>query len=155
MTQKDIQDYLDKGMYGAPQIKPDEVKKYLGTFRERVVFSMTCEEAEGSSHDSFCLDRFKQYVDGTLSINANSPLEIQNHYMKLAQQVGVNFKMVDTELETVEPDDITIVFSVDYAINLEDISVKDIIKKKKQAVSSKPTDETPKKESLFKRLFKS
>ncbi|MBP2966807.1 DUF1694 domain-containing protein, partial [Acinetobacter baumannii] len=41
MTQKDIQDYLDNGMYGAPQIRPDEVKKYLGTFRERVIFSMT------------------------------------------------------------------------------------------------------------------
>jgi uncharacterized protein YueI len=75
--------------------------------------------------------------------------------MKLAQQVGVNFKMVDTELETVEPDDITIVFSVDYAINLEDISVEDVIKKTKQIVSSKTTEDTPKKESLFKRLFKS
>jgi uncharacterized protein YueI len=63
--------------------------------------------------------------------------------------------MVDTELETVEPDDITIVFSVDYAINLEDISVEDVIKKTKQIVSSKTTEDTPKKESLFKRLFKS
>jgi uncharacterized protein YueI len=55
----------------------------------------------------------------------------------------------------VEPDDITIVFSVDYAINLEDISVEDVIKKTKQIVSSKTTEDTPKKESLFKRLFKS
>lgn len=155
MTQKDVQDYLDKGMYGTPQIKPDEVKKYLGTFRERVVFSMTCEEAKGSSYDLFCLEQFKTYKDGTLSINANSPLDIQNHYMKLAQQVGINFKMVDTELETVESDDITIVFSVDYAINLEDISVRDMIKKTKQAVSSKSTEESTQKESLFKRLFKS
>lgn len=155
MTQKDIQDYLDKGLYGAPQIKPDEVRKYLGTFRERVVFSMTCEEAKGSSHDSFCLEQFKQYDSGTLSINANSPLEIQNHYMKLAQQIGINFKMVDTELGTVGPDDITIVFAVDYAINLEDISVKSMNKNPKQILPSKTIEKKTKKQNLLKRLFKS
>ncbi len=152
MATKDIQDYLDKGMYGAPQIKPDEVKKYLGTYRERVVFAMTFEETKPYLYDSFCLEQFKKYPDGALSIDANAALDIQNHYMKLAQQKNINFKMVDSDVEHLAPEDITIVFFVDHAIDLEDITVK---RTKKEKTSPTVNKEEPKKESFFKRLFKS
>lgn len=154
MSQKDVQDYLDKGMYGAPQIKPDELKKYLGTFRERVIFSMTYEEAKNTVHDNFCLERFDKYLNGTLSIDANSPLEMQNHYMLLAKKKNINFKLVDSDVETLSPSDITVVFSVDFAINLENISVQQFIKEDRNDAISSTSKEIPKKESFFKRLFK-
>lgn len=152
MSQKDIQDYLDKGMYGAPKIKPDEQKKYLGTFRERVVFIMRYDEAQKKEFDNFCLGRFKDYPEGTLLINANCPLNIQNHFMKLAQEKAINFRLVDTDESTLSPDDITMVFSIDSPTNIEDISVKEVVKKK---ISNVVTNTTPEKKGFFSRLFNS
>lgn len=150
MSQKDVQDYLDKAMYGAPKIKPDEQKKYLGTFRERVVFIMKFEEAQKTNFDTFCLEQFKDYPQGTLLINANCPLTIQNHFMKLAQRKAINFRLVDTDEERLDPDDITMVFSLDTPANIEDISVKEKIKQK---ISNVTTNETTEKKGFFSRLF--
>ena len=152
MSQKDIQDYLDKGMYGAPQIKPDEQKKYLGTFRERVVFIITSEESEKTKFDSFCLAQFSQYPEGTLLIDANTSMTIQNRFMKLAQQKTINFRMVDTEIEKLAPNDIALVFAVDTAIDLEDISVREK-KKKRTPRAETPKKETAEKKGFFNRLF--
>ena len=154
MTKKDIQDYLDKGMYGAPQIKPDEQRKYLGTFRERVVFAMVSIETESTDYDAFCLEQFKKYPTGTLSINANCSLKTQNHFMKLAQQAHINFKMVDSDEDKLSSDEIAMVFSLETAINLEDISVK----KRNFSLSKKETTDTqpPKQRTgLLTRFFKS
>lgn len=38
--QPNLDDYLQKGMYGEKQLKPDEKRKYLGTFRERIVVAL-------------------------------------------------------------------------------------------------------------------
>lgn len=154
MVQKDIQDYLDKGLYGAPQLKPDEQRKYLGTFRERVVFIITSEESKKLSYDAFCLEQFTNYPNGTLLIDANTPLAIQNHFMKLAQQKSINFKMVDTEIDKLTPEDIALVFAVDTAIDLEDISVKDNTHKKTTTSKPQKDEKTPEKEGFFKRLFR-
>lgn len=40
----ELQNHMNKGMYGTPQINPDERRKYLGTFRERVDVVITFEE---------------------------------------------------------------------------------------------------------------
>ena len=37
----ELQEHLNKGMYGTPKLKPDEQRKYLGTFRERVDLTVT------------------------------------------------------------------------------------------------------------------
>lgn len=152
MSSKNVQDYLDNALYGAPEIKPDEKRKYLGTFRERVVFIMTLSEAEQVSYQSFCQDKFKEYPSGTLLINANSPLTIQNRLMQQAQQAHVNFRMVDTDIKQLKTEDIVIVFAVETAINLEDISVKITNQRKKREDSNKQETDS-KKSSFFKRLF--
>lgn len=152
MSSKNVQDYLDNALYGAPEIKPDEKRKYLGTFRERVVFIMTLSEAEQVSYQSFCQDKFKEYPSGTLLINANSPLTIQNRLMQQAQQAHVNFRMVDTDIKQLKTEDIVIVFAVETAINLEDISVKITNQRKKREDSNKQETDS-KKSNFFKRLF--
>src|SRR5699024_3646515 len=37
----ELQEHLNKGMYGTSKLKPDEQRKNLGTFRERVDLSVT------------------------------------------------------------------------------------------------------------------
>ena len=150
MAKKDIQDYLDKGMYGTPQIKPDEQKKYLGTYRERVVFNMTFDEAKKTAYDSFCLEKFANHPDGTLLIDANSDMTIQNHFMKLTQQKKIDFRLVDSDAERLKGDDIVMVFTLNKPIDLEDISVKEKISKK---ITATPNVQKEKKSGFFKKIF--
>ncbi|MEG0285924.1 MULTISPECIES: YueI family protein [Vagococcus] len=153
MSSKNVQDYLDNALYGTPEIKPDEKRKYLGTFRERVVFVMTLSEAEQTSFKQFCLDKFKEYPNGTLLINANIPMAIQNRIMKIAQQVNIGFRMVDTDISTVSKEEIVIVFAVDTAINIDDISVKKDQIKQKIASSQNDSNTDKKKTGFLQRLF--
>lgn len=152
MSAKNVQDYLDNSIYGTPEIKADEKKKYLGTYRERVVFIMTLIETEQTGYNSFCQEKFQQYANGTLLINANLPLASQNKLIKTAQQSTIDFRMVDTDETKLAPDDIVIVFSVDTAIDLEDISVKKEVIRQRDVVS-KETPIKKKKTSFFKRLL--
>ncbi|MFC6347163.1 YueI family protein [Vagococcus carniphilus] len=150
MAKKDIQDYLDKGMYGTPKIKPDEQKKYLGTYRERVVFIMTFDEAKQNAYDAFCLEKFANHPDGTLLIDANSSMTIQNHFMKLTQQKKIDFRLVDSDAERLKGDDIAMVFTLSKPIDLEDISVKEKLSKK---ITTTPNVQKEKKSGFFKKIF--
>lgn len=150
MGQKDVQDYLDKGMYGTPQIKPDEQKKYLGTYRERVVFAMTSEETKKISFDRFCLERFSDYPKGTLLIDANADITVQNHFMKLAQQKHIDFRLVDKDADCLDSQDIAMVFTLDTAIDIEDISAKE---KATTKTTSAQVTKYEKKSGFFKKIF--
>ena len=37
---------IDNAIYGPPKIKPDEQRKYLGTFRERVCLTISVAELQ-------------------------------------------------------------------------------------------------------------
>lgn len=120
---KDIQDYLDKGMYGTPQLKPDEQKKYLGTFRERVVFILFLSELSSNSFEEFAVNQFKQYPGGTLLVNALVKPTIQKKLIHLTQENQVLLKLVDTEHTTLADDSIAVVYSLNHAINKEEIEM--------------------------------
>lgn len=148
---KDVQDYLEKGMYGTPQIKPDEKRKYLGTYRERVVLALTMDDIAKTSYPSGCLSKFKEFPKGQVLLNANLTPQQQNKMMQLAQKAGVSFRLVETDTSTT---DIGLVYALDYAVDLDDISlpsgrVLDDTKKKET-----PTPpQTNNKMSFLKKLF--
>ena len=41
---KNIDDYIQQGIYGPRETKPDERRKFLGTIRERIVIALTQEQ---------------------------------------------------------------------------------------------------------------
>ncbi|MGX7025619.1 DUF1694 domain-containing protein [Vagococcus hydrophili] len=152
MAGKDVQDYLDNALYGTPQIKPDEQKKYLGTFRERVVFVLTTEEAKKAIFDSFSLKQFTDFPNGTLLIDANCDVTSQNRLMSLAQRKNIEFKFVDRDEDALSEDDIAMVYALSTPINREDISVKNNNDYNKKT-TNEPKTET-KKTGFFSNLFK-
>ena len=131
---KDVQNYLEKGMYGTPQIKPDEKRKYLGTYRERVVLALTMDDIAKTSYPSGCLSKFKEFPKGQVLLNANLTPQQQNKMMQLAQKAGVSFRLVETDTSTT---DIGLVYALDYAVDLDDISLP----------SGRVLDDTQKKET--------
>ena len=152
MAGKDVQDYLDNALYGTPQIKPDEQRKYLGTFRERVVFVLTTEEAKKSIFDSFSLKQFTDFPNGTLLIDANCDVASQNRLMSLAQRKNIEFKFVDRDENALVDDEIAIVYALDTPIDREDISAKNNTSHNKK-ITEEPKTET-KKTGFFSNLFK-
>lgn len=154
---KDIQDYLDKGINGAPQLRPDEKRKFLGTYRERVVFVLTYDELTKDQYKAFCLEQIEHYPNGTILINANVNMTIQSQIMKLSQEQQVTFRLVDTNDLTPKPESIALVYTLDHAIDKEDIYLTMPIKKTSPELEKSvvnPVSEVPKAESFFKKLFK-
>jgi len=150
---KDIQDYLDKGLYGAPQLKPDEQRKYLGTYRERVVFVLSLSDLTTSSYESFAINQFEQYEHGTLLVNALVKPAYQKKLIALAQNNHVLLKLVDTEHTQLEEDSIAVVYALDHAVNISNINLP-VHSASKQTLSTdkKETNKTT-SQSFFKSLF--
>jgi len=159
VAEKDIQDYLDKGMYGAPQIKPDEQRKYLGTFRERVFLALTINEMKEQKHVKYFEQELKKQPDYHVLINGNVDMEDQLNFISVAQKCNCSFTVVETKQQ--EPDNpLGLVYAADEAINQEMISLSE--KYSKSTSKSHSMVETEKTEKvsesraplLLKRIFK-
>lgn len=148
MCPKDVNDYLEKGLYGSPQIKPEEKKKYLGTYRERVFLAVTLDEMMGKDTHSLVQTELKNNPGHQLLLNSKLDSTKQQSYMVLAKKMQTDFKIVNTEQEK-PTSDIGLVYSTDCAVDLPDISLNRL-----RPVSpsiENPTEETP---SLFQKIWK-
>lgn len=156
MSQTDVQDYLEKGMYGAPQLKPEEKRQYLGTFRERIFLTMTIAEMADKKNITHFKQELTDNPQQQVLINAAVDFPIQNDYMIAAQKAKCPFKIVDTENQN-SPEAIGLVYASETAVNLETVDVTKkyqtvLQQKKTESPKSKPVE--GKKSSWFTRLFK-
>ena len=78
MSKDDVQSHLDKGMYGAPLVNPEEQHKYMGTFRERCYLSMTVAEMKDPINKENFLKEIEKQPDVTVLLNGSLPLTIRN-----------------------------------------------------------------------------
>lgn len=157
MSEKNVQDYLEKGMYGTPQLRPDEQRKYLGTFRERIYLSMTMAEIRDPKNLAYFKQELSLNPQQQVLINAAVSSRYQNDYMVAAQKANCPFKIVDTENQT-SPEAIALVYISNEAVNVEVIAISEKYPlAKKTAVPSQKTsvsDTPPAKKSWLSRLFK-
>lgn len=153
---KDVQDYLEKGMYGAPQIKPDEKRKYLGTFRERIYLSMTLAEMSKANNLAYFKEELTKNPNHQVLINAALAPHLQNTYMVASQKANCSFKIVDTENQT-QPEAIGLVYAGEEAVDIDPISVTEKYDHQPDAPNVEETkvpDRPPKKKSWLGQLFK-
>jgi uncharacterized protein YueI len=143
-----IDDYLENGMYGQKQTKPDERRKFLGSLRERIVIALTQNQVREKKVYQQVEESLKEHPGAKLLLNGNMNYNYLVKYIKLANQHGISFSMVtNKESQT----DIGLLLAYEHAINREEIYVT------KQ--SGKTVSKTkPKKKSLFStiknKLFK-
>lgn len=69
MKKRNVDDYLQEGIYGTPETKPSERKQYLGTIRERVILVLTKGQVMQGTAKKELSSRMKQYKDATLLLN--------------------------------------------------------------------------------------
>src|SRR5699024_12498751 len=90
MTNDNLQEHLNNGLFGTPQLHPDEQRKYLGTFRERVSLTITFKEF--SNNQNACLTAIKQEISSNteeeLSIKINGQLssDIINKIIQISKE---------------------------------------------------------------------
>ncbi len=115
-----LEDYLKQGIYGPKEIKPDEKRKFLGTFRERVIIALFVEQLYENGIYKEVEEEMKNSRGAKLLLNGAVPYRFLSKYVKLANTHGLPFTIVEKkDAET----DIGLVLAYDHAINKEDIFI--------------------------------
>lgn len=119
---KDVDDYLQEGIYGAKQTKPSERKKYLGTLRERVVLVLTNGQLVHEQGLEELKQAMKEHRDATLLLDRQVSNRFRKPYRQLADEMGIHHTTVDNQEVKTE---MGAVLAVDYAIDKDTITVEE------------------------------
>ncbi|MFG6120547.1 YueI family protein [Thalassobacillus sp. B23F22_16] len=115
---KDVDDYLQEGIYGAKETKPAERKRFLGSLRERIVFALTKGQVMRKKGLAELEAELKKHPDAKLLLNGNISYRFLKEYRLLADKYGVHSTSISNrEAET----DIGAVLTYDHAIDKEQI----------------------------------
>ncbi|WP_313886540.1 YueI family protein [Bacillus sp. SD088] len=141
MEKSNIDDYLEKGMYGEKQIKPEERKKYLGTLRERIVVVLTKGQVMEQGTYPQVVQLMKENPKATLLLNGELDYSYLSDYIVIARNNQIAFSIINNHTSVTN---IGLVLTYNHAIDKEEIFVS---KKKEQL-----TPPTKKKKGIFSGL---
>jgi len=143
-----LEDYLEKGIYGAKEVKPDERKRFLGTIRERIVLALTDGQVYSGKIYPELIDEMKKHPQAKMLLNGQIPYTYLSKYAKLANDYQIPFKIVDHKEHTT---DIGLVLAYDnVAIDKENIFIQEKEEKEDQTVNK----EKHGLKGFFKKLLK-
>ncbi|WP_099222303.1 YueI family protein [Listeria costaricensis] len=115
---ENIEDYLEHGMYGNLEVNPAEQKKYLGTFRERVIVAMTREEVLGKKLLPSLEEKIKAHPQAKMLLNGELGYPNLRPYITLAETYKLPFSIVSRETGDT---DIYLVLASQSEVNQNDI----------------------------------
>ena len=125
-----LDDYIQQGIHGVREIKPDERRKFLGMLRERVVVVLTKQQVRENGIYKEVEEQMRKYKNATLFLNGTMNYKYLSNYIKLANQLGIKF-LISTNKE--HNTDLGLVLAHSDAINKEDIYIE---KQKKAQVEA-------------------
>lgn len=122
MERANIDDYIQQGIHGVKETKPDERRKFLGTIRERVVIALTNSQVRDKKVYPEVENAMKENQKAQLLLNGNIDYSYHSKYIKLASKWNMEYTMVNNKEHNSE---LGLVLAYDYAIDKEDIFVKE------------------------------
>lgn len=147
MGNSKVDEYLQQGIHGAKQTKPDERRKFLTTIRERVVIALTQGEVMRKGVEP----EVEQLMDGNreahLFLNGNISYPYLSEYIKAAEKRGIEFTIVTNKEYDSE---LGLVLAHDHAIDKEEI----YLGKKKPVIQVEPAKKKKGFLSGFGKLFR-
>lgn len=129
---KNVDDYIQQGIYGEKQTKPDERRKFLGTLRERIVIVLTQSQVRESGMYIQVEEALKENPKAHLYLNGNMSYGEFSKYIKAAGDYKVEYTIVTNKDHNSE---IGLVLAYDHAIDKEEIYVQKETGKPKQVKS--------------------
>lgn len=145
----DVNQRLKNEIYGQPKIKPDEQRRFMGTFRERVWLTISVSEIQERDWIRTFDEILQKHPNSLVIINGNIDDRFTSKYLTAANQLNVDFTIkTGAEVKT-GADDLAIVVTAHEAVWANPIDVA------KLGNQSTPSSDSPsdKHDSLFKRLF--
>lgn len=146
MSKSNIDEYIQQGIHGAKETKPDERRRFLSTLRERVVVALMQEQVrEKGIYDeveAFMKDNPKSH----LFLNGNMDYAYLSKYIAIAKKFKLEYTIVTNKEHN---SDLGLVLAQDYAVDKEGIFISKV----------EPEEEPVEQESKgflssFKNLFK-
>ncbi|WP_210367267.1 YueI family protein [Bacillus sp. REN3] len=144
MGNNKVDEYLQQGIHGAKQTKPDERRRFLTTLRERVVIALTKAQVMKKGVEMEVLVLMDENPSAHLFLNGNISYSYLSKYIKAAKKRGIEFTIVTNKEYDSE---LGLVFAHDHAIDKEDIYL----------AKKKPQVQLEEKKGLFSgfgKLFK-
>lgn len=147
MAEDNLQKHLDHSMYGKSFLKPDEQKKYMGTFRERCYATMTISQMkkEENKHNFF-IEAAKDQQASVL-LNGSIDNSLQAVYIKLLNQKNIPFTIINENVSNT-PESLGIILAAPQAVNEQVIDIENKYPEKETA----DTNQTVKK-GFWHRFF--
>ncbi|SFP99682.1 YueI family protein [Salibacterium halotolerans] len=124
MAEKNVNDYLEEGIYGPKELKPDEKRRFLGTFRERVLLALTKKQVMQKGTFLEVEQMLQHHPDAVMVVNGKLGYKAVSAYTKLADSYGVESQRI-TSLN--KETDIGLVLAKEEAVHKEDIFVEESV----------------------------
>ncbi|WP_033826834.1 YueI family protein [Bacillus andreraoultii] len=142
-----LEDYLNQGVYGKKEINPEEKRKFLGTFRERIVVALTVSQLYKPTVYDEVEQAMKSNRGAKLLLNGSVDYQFLSKYVKIANDYQISFTIVENKEHDTE---IGLVLAYDYAVDKENIFVAD-----EQEPDPKEEGDSKEESSGVKGFFKS
>jgi uncharacterized protein YueI len=121
MTKNTVNEFLEKGMYGTPEIKSKERIRYLSTLRERTVLALTKPQVRSATVFPQVEYELNLHPSSLLLLNGEMNYRYLSKYIKVANRLGRPFTIVNQQGKT---SDLGLVVAVDQAVDQENIFIK-------------------------------
>ncbi|KRK99424.1 hypothetical protein FD04_GL002241 [Secundilactobacillus odoratitofui DSM 19909 = JCM 15043] len=116
--------HLDNAMYGPPKLHPDEQRKYLGTFRERVSLLITIEQLQHAQYQEAFKTELTEHPDLQAIFNGHTGMSALKPYLTIAGQLQRAFTIVQDDFYGDTPTSSGLVVIAKTAINVYPIAVE-------------------------------
>ncbi len=118
MSDSKLDEYLQQGIHGAKQTKPDERRRFLTTLRERVVIALTQGEVMRKGVEPEVEQLMDENREAHLFLNGHISYRYLSEYIKAAEKRGIEFTIVTNKDYDSE---LGLVLAHNYAIDKEEI----------------------------------
>lgn len=142
-----LEDRLTQSLAGTPHLKPDEQRRYLGTFRERVSLTLTYDQAQSDFYLARLKDEMLAHPDYQLAIRSDLNETPLNKLLSFASQHDLKTILKADEASQNPSPYVLVLASPSQALHIE---VIDVAKKYPQEENSHPKPSHP---SFWQKLF--
>ncbi|PCK11059.1 hypothetical protein CEY07_14430 [Bacillus safensis] len=122
MKEESVDFYLQQGIFGHAETKPDERRMFLGSLRERALLALTKGQVSRNKPYQEVEQVLKANRQASLLLNGELSYASYSQYVKMANAAGCSFKVVNHH-EAHSP--FGLVIEMPSAVNQEHIYLKD------------------------------
>ncbi|OLP63466.1 hypothetical protein BACPU_31200 [Bacillus pumilus] len=122
MKEESVDFYLQQGIFGHAETKPDERRMFLGSLRERALLALTKGQVSRKQPYQEVEKILKANQQATILLNGELSYASYSQYVKMANTARCSFKVVN-QLEAQSP--FGLVIAMPNAINKEHIYIED------------------------------